>query len=227
MREERFYITDNKYSVNERTSKRILKEDVVLNFSKMSLSSDCKKLKKDDSSETFIKYKAEFKSRIPLSIIIDKNYVNENKKILEVLDRSVREKRISNKSKRLKQLLVAGGFVLAGTLLGAKITSNSNKDSNSIIIDTPNYDDNIIEGPKDEAQQLKEGIEQFNQEQEQKMIEDMTEYRNLDTMPYVEYNPVVSEEINQTKDYYEENEYEEMMKQYRDLDTMPYVEKIH
>lgn len=186
MREERFYITDNKYSVNERTSKRILKEDVALNFSKMSLSSDCKNLKKDDSSETFIKYKAEFKSRIPLSIIIDKNYVNENKKILEVLDRSVREKRISNKSKRLKQFLVAGGFVLAGTLLGAKITSNSNKDSNSIIIDTPNYDDNIIEGPKDEVQQLKEGIEQFNQEQEQKMIEDMTEYRNLDTMPYVE-----------------------------------------
>ena len=59
------------------------------------------------------------------------------------------------------------------------------------------------------------------------MKQDIKDYRNLDTMPYVEKvenTQTSNAQTSNTKDYYNPDEYEEMMNEYRNLDTMPYVE---
>lgn len=225
MREEKYYITDNKFAINEKTNKKELKEDTVIRFNKETMKNDCKKIIKEEE-ETIIRYKAIFNSRNPLTIVVDKNYINENQNLIRMLNKSVKNKELANKEKKLKQILISGSFILVGSLIGGKIVSKIHENQNQpVTIENPaNFKD---ERESKEAEKLMEGREIFEQTKEQQMKQDIKDYRNLDTMPYVEKlenTQTSNTQTSNTKDYYTPDEYEEMMNEYRNLDTMPYVE---
>ncbi len=230
MREEKYYITDNKFAINEKTNKKELKEDTVIRFNKETMKNDCKKIIKEEE-ETIIRYKAIFSSRNTLTIVVDKNYINENQNLIRILNKSVKNKELANKEKKLKQILISGSFILVGSLIGGKIVSKIHENQNqTVTIENPaNFKD---ERESKEAEKLVEGREIFEQTKEQQMKQDIKDYRNLDTMPYVEKventqtsnTQTSNTQTSNTKDYYNPDEYEEMMNEYRNLDTMPYVE---
>lgn len=225
MREEKYYITDNKFAINEKTNKKELKEDTVIRFNKETMKNDCKKIIKEEE-ETIIRYKAIFSLRNPLTIVVDKNYINENQNLIRILNKSIKNKELANKEKKLKQILISGSFILVGSLIGGKIVSKIHENQNqTVTIENPvNFKD---ERESKEAENLVEGREIFEQTKEQQMKQDIKDYRNLDTMPYVEKvenTQTSNTQTSNTKDYYNPDEYEEMMNEYRNLDTMPYVE---
>lgn len=225
MREEKYYITDNKFAINEKTNKKEEKEDTVIRFNKETMKNDCKKIIKEEE-ETIIRYKAIFSSRNTLTIVVDKNYINENQNLIRILNKSVKNKELANKEKKLKQILISGSFILVGSLIGGKIVSKIHENQNqTVTIENPaNFKD---ERESKEAEKLVEGREIFEQTKEQQMKQDIKDYRNLDTMPYVEKvenTQTSNTQTSNTKDYYNPDEYEEMMNEYRNLDTMPYVE---
>lgn len=225
MREEKYYITDNKFAINEKTNKKELKEDTVIRFNKETMKNDCKKIIKEEE-ETIIRYKAIFSSRNTLTIVVDKNYINENQNLIRILNKSIKNKELANKEKKLKQILISGSFILVGSLIGGKIVSKIHENQNqTVTIENPaNFKD---ERESKEAEKLVEGREIFEQTKEQQMKQDIKDYRNLDTMPYVEKvenTQTSNTQTSNTKDYYNPDEYEEMMNEYRNLDTMPYVE---
>lgn len=141
--EEGYLIDDGEVAYNTRTNKKNEKKnDIIDKFELAVIKKDCTKIKIEENG-TFRKYVAKFDSRIPMSITINQNYINDNQDIINRLETSKKAKDIVSLRKIKVNLAKVGIILVGGFTLFKIVTPNKEKEDVKIENET-NYDDNYM-----------------------------------------------------------------------------------